>query len=416
MDNNATFQLGELDSNDDPYAGCDFRVPNYEGDSAFYGYDNGAWRLYDSIIYYPAFLYLWSRGSVPPTHKIIGCRFLKFMGMRIAGTNSVIKRCVFHAESSTWTMYGLTFVGQLAEVSDIFSYKMMYGIYWSPLYGASDATISGLKVRNCQYAIRVYGESDNYSMYLIDADIDNWTIRWENVTTDANKIYRQYSFKMKVTDADGNPVSGATVEVWDKYGTKVVTDITGANGETSTHIISYGYYAYPTGDTLNSYSPHTVRVSKVGYRTIEFDMYMDRTMNIVIPLNAEDYTLTEVYTFLKYGYGILNRDATYKIGSSIHVGFKSQSGDTCKIYVYKPDNSVVVNGATMTEMGSSGVYFYTLTFDSSWGTGDFLVRCVDETEDFEDSMTISVVSEDEWYSTYSQLKKHDSKMTAFKFI
>lgn len=297
--NNAVFQLGEKDANGNPYNGCDFRVPNYEGDSAFYGYDNGAWRLYDSIIYYPAFLYLWSRGAVPPTHEIIGCRFIKFMGMRIAGENSVIKRCVFHADSETWSMIGLTFKGTLKEVSDLFSYKMMYGIYWSPQFGLSDAVVRGLRVRNCQYAIRVYGEYGTYSMYLIDPDIDNWNIKWEAMSSDANKIYRQYTFKVKVIDKDGNPISGAVVEVWDKFDNKVVTAMTGSDGYIPEQIITYGYYAYPTGNTLNSYSPHKVRITKHGYKTIEFKLEMNRPMHLVIPLNAELRSIDDVYELLK---------------------------------------------------------------------------------------------------------------------
>lgn len=297
--NNATFQLGEIDEHNNPLNGCCLVIPNYEGDTPFYGYDNGAWRLYDSEIYYPAFLYLWSRGAVPPTHEIIGCRFIKFMGMRIAGENSVVKDCVFHAESETWSMIGLTFKGQLAEVSNIHSYKMMYGVYWSPQYGLSDATITGLKIRNCQYAIRVYGEYGDYSLYLIDADIDNWTIKWENMSTDANKIYRQYTFKVRAVDKDGNPISGAVVEVWDKFNNKVVTAMTDSNGDIVPQIVTYGHYAYPTGNTINPHGPHTVRITKHGYRTVEFVLNIDRRMDLVIPLNAEDYTLDEIYEELK---------------------------------------------------------------------------------------------------------------------
>lgn len=299
VDNNAVFQLGEKDENGNPYNGCDFRVPNYEGDSAFYGYDNGAWRLYDSIIYYPTFLYLWSRGSVPPTHEIIGCRFLKFMGIRIAGKDSIIRDITIHSDNEDWSMYGLTFVGAIKETSNIYAYKLMYGIYWSPLYGASDLTVRGLKVRNCKYAIRVYGEAGNYSMYLIDADIDNWSIKWENVSTDANKIYRQYSFRVKVTDKNGNPIDGALVEVWDKFGNKVVSVATGSDGYIPEQIVTYGYYAYPTGDTLNSFTPHKVRVTKYGYRAVEFYMDINKTIDLVIPLEAELRSIDDIYDLLK---------------------------------------------------------------------------------------------------------------------
>jgi len=300
VDNNAVFQLGEKDPNGNPYNGCVFWVPNYEGDSAFYGYDNGAWRLYDSMIYYPAFLYLWSRGSVPPAHEIIGCRFLKFMGMRIAGESSIVKDIVMHSDSKNWDMIGLTFKGKIAKIENIFSYKLKYGAYWSPLYGQSDTTLSNIKIRDCEYAIRVFGEYGNYSMYLIDADIDNWNIKWENVSTDANKIYRQYTFSVKVTDKNGNPIEGAVVELWDKDNNKIFTEVTGYDGNIPVKIVTYGYYAYPTGNTLNLFSPHKVKVSKSGYTPLEAEITIDRPMkNLVWQLDALNYTLDEIMNELQ---------------------------------------------------------------------------------------------------------------------
>lgn len=299
VDNNAVFQLGEKDANGHLFNGCDFRVPNYEGDSAFYGYDNGAWRLYDCIIYYPTFLYLWSRGLVPPTHEIIGCRFLKFMGMRIAGGNSIFKENVIHSHDATWSMYGLSFKGEIQETSDIYAYKLKYGVYWSPLWGTGNLVVSRFKVRDCQYAIRVVGESAGYTMYIVDTDVDAWHISWENMSTDANKIYRRYTFQVGVTDANSNPVDGAVVEVWDKYNNKVVTAMTGSDGKIPAQLVTYGYYAYPTGDTLNSYSPHRVRVTKSGYKTVEFEMEMNRPLDLVIALNAELHSIDDVLTELQ---------------------------------------------------------------------------------------------------------------------
>jgi len=90
--------------------------------------------------------------------------------------------------------------------------------------------------------------------------------------------------------------------------------------------------------------------------------------------------------------GILNRETIVKSDSTIKVRFKSKSGNAVKIYVYKPDGTEVVSGAPMTEVGTTGIYYYDLIFDTIWGTGDFLIKCVDETVDVEDSMTITVVT------------------------
>jgi len=111
--------------------------------------------------------------------------------------------------------------------------------------------------------------------------------------------------------------------------------------------------------------------------------------------------LDEVKTKIKHGYGILNRETMHKTGSTIKVRFKSKSGDTVKIYVYKPDGTEVVN-TTMAEVGTTGLYTYDLTFDTAWGTGDFLIKCVDEDEEIEDSMTVTVLSEEDWFVTNKQ--------------
>ena len=100
--------------------------------------------------------------------------------------------------------------------------------------------------------------------------------------------------------------------------------------------------------------------------------------------------------------GILNRETMHKTGSTIKVRFKSKSGDTVKIYVYKPDGTEVVSGEPMTEVGTTGLYYYDLTFDTAWGTGDFLIKCVDEDEEIEDQMTITVLSEDDWFVTHKE--------------
>ena len=119
------------------------------------------------------------------------------------------------------------------------------------------------------------------------------------MTTDANKIYRQYTFKVKVTDNNGNPISGAVVEVWDKDGNKIVTAMTDSNGDITPQIVTYGYYAYPTGNTINSYTPHLVRITKPGYKTVEFKLTIDRTIDMVVPLNAEATSIDDVYNLLK---------------------------------------------------------------------------------------------------------------------
>jgi len=120
--------------------------------------------------------------------------------------------------------------------------------------------------------------------------------------------------------------------------------------------------------------------------------------------------LDEVKTKIKRGYGILNRETMHKIGSTIKMRFKSKSGNTVKIYVYKPDGTEVVSGESMTEIGTTGIYYYDLTFDTAWGTGDFLIKCKDEDEGIEDGITITVLSEDDWFATHSEVEEMENEI------
>lgn len=249
---------------------------------------------------------------------------------------------------------------------------------------------------------------------LTDCEADEWTMNWGGSPTEDAKIERAYTFKVKVTDKDGNPIENALVELYDKNDNLVFAELTDSNGEISEHsIVSITYT--PTGTIDNN--PYTVKITKSGYTPLEVKITIDRTMkNLIWQLDALDYTLDDIYTFLKGGYGILNRETLHKTGSAIKVRFKSKSGDTCKVYVYKPDGTEVVSGAGMTEMGTTGIYYYDLTLNSDWGTGEFLIKCVDEDEGIEDSITITVLSENGYFATQGDLKRHDIKMTGLKFV
>ncbi|MDL1957030.1 MAG: carboxypeptidase-like regulatory domain-containing protein [Candidatus Desulfofervidus auxilii] len=236
---------------------------------------------------------------------------------------------------------------------------------------------------------------------LTDCESDNWNIIWSGTPTANAKLERAYTLKIKVTDKDGNSIQNALVELYDKNSNLVFAELTNSNGETSEHsIVSITYTPTETIDN----NPYTVKITKDGYTTLEVQITIDRTMkNLVWQLDALDYTLDNIYNFLKGSYGILNRETMHKTGSKIKVRFKSKSGDKVKIYVYKPDGAEVVN-IEMAEIGNTGIYYYDLTFYKSWGVGDFLVKCVDVTDNIEDAMTITILSEDDWFATHSDIE------------
>lgn len=89
---------------------------------------------------------------------------------------------------------------------------------------------------------------------------------------------------------------------------------------------------------------------------------------------------------------ILNRPTTVKSGETITIRYKTDSGLSPVIDVYDADNTKRVNAASMTEIGSTGIYEYDLTLSSSWGTGDFTVICSESTKSSIDSILLTVAS------------------------
>lgn len=87
---------------------------------------------------------------------------------------------------------------------------------------------------------------------------------------------------------------------------------------------------------------------------------------------------------------ILNRPTTVTAGASEKISFRTDSGLAPKITIYDPNNVTRVNSASMTEIGTTGIYEYQATFDSAWGTGDYTIVCSEPTLASTDSIIISV--------------------------
>lgn len=91
---------------------------------------------------------------------------------------------------------------------------------------------------------------------------------------------------------------------------------------------------------------------------------------------------------------ILNRESAVKIGDTVNIRYRTYTGLSPAVDVYTPSNVKVISSLTMTEIGSTGVYEYPVTFKSDWSTGDFTVICTETTNSTMDAITISVKSTD----------------------
>ncbi|MCP4594988.1 hypothetical protein [Neptuniibacter sp.] len=90
--------------------------------------------------------------------------------------------------------------------------------------------------------------------------------------------------------------------------------------------------------------------------------------------------------------GILNRTVVVKEGDTVTIRYRTDSGLAPLIDVYDPSNTKQINGGTMTEVESTGVYEHAVTFE--WGLGEFNIVCSEATQGTADAITITVVSHD----------------------
>lgn len=92
--------------------------------------------------------------------------------------------------------------------------------------------------------------------------------------------------------------------------------------------------------------------------------------------------------------GILTRENTVKQGKTVIIRYRTDTGLAPVLSVYSPKNALLVSNKVMKEVGATGVYEYSVTFSTSWGTGDFSVICSESTKGTADALIITVTQND----------------------
>jgi len=173
--------------------------------------------------------------------------------------------------------YGIQMVP--INASDVTIANCYYGMYLKAMH--SSYYISNFKMIDETYSFRTYNFDGN--LYAIDTDC-KWTFYWGYASP--GKIYRQYTFTLKVVDTAGNPIPGASVKIWDKNNNLVVDETTDANGEIPEQTLTYGYYNQAHGNTPVMQTPHTIRIAKAGYQTYEKQFTLDKKIDWMIALTV----------------------------------------------------------------------------------------------------------------------------------
>ena len=142
---------------------------------------------------------------------------------------------------------------------------MECGVAGAQLYGTIPFQVSNVLARNNAFLLYIGYLTVN--AYLIDWNADAWTLNFYAGTSTA-EIYRQYTFKINITDTNGVPIQSANVTMIDAEGTQEFTVLTGANGSFAEQIISYGYYNQTGGNTPYLLTPHVLTVTHENYTTL----------------------------------------------------------------------------------------------------------------------------------------------------
>jgi len=146
---------------------------------------------------------------------------------------------------------------------------------------------------------------------LVNCKAFKWEVNWILDSGEVSgEIQRLYTVRFKVTDVNGNPLSGRTVKVYDKNGNKIAEAQTDSNGLTPEVEILYAKLTNPYSDgTWHTFTdedweylnPYVVEVwygSELEYKGILTDLDVESTY-VQITVKPSSLTLTDVINEIK---------------------------------------------------------------------------------------------------------------------
>jgi len=91
---------------------------------------------------------------------------------------------------------------------------------------------------------------------------------------------------------------------------------------------------------------------------------------------------------------ILNTESTVKAGDTLIIRYRTYTALKPVIDVYTEKNVLKINKGVMTEIGTTGIYEYSVKFETTWGKGDYTVVCSETTKGTMDALILTVISTD----------------------
>jgi len=184
----------------------------------------------------------------------------------------------------TQVHYGLR--GLFTAAEDIRVADVDYVTTW---YHRSESAVIKNIVTDKEEEYSFYLVSYAGNLYFIDTD---W--KWKGYFYDSSaKVYRQYTFNLRVIDEAGNPISNAKVRMHDKDGNLVFEETTDMNGKIPEQIVTRGYYDQDHGSELVDFAPLTLEIVKEGLKPYRKSFIPEKAIDWTIKLEHENISIDE---------------------------------------------------------------------------------------------------------------------------
>jgi len=179
-----------------------------------------------------------------------------------------------------------------AFINNLLINKATYAILYRG-YQFSEITMKNVNAKNHTY-LCIFFCSDEANLYLIDCNYENENIDWRTSYGDNGNCFIQYTFDPVIVDKNCNPIPYANVKLYDKNNNLVFEDSTDENGKltNSPHYITIKKISHTaSGETITTYNPFTIKITKDGYATYESKITIDHKIeNDFIVLDSLTYT------------------------------------------------------------------------------------------------------------------------------
>jgi hypothetical protein len=178
-------------------------------------------------------------------------------------------------------------------------------IYLIALYAANAAMLTN--TTGYSGGVDIYWISFSANAHFVDCDFGraNWLHSFEGGAANTGNVFRQYTFSLHVTDADGVDISGAIVNLQDANGDYVwaqnslTTDANGllpafsgigdhASGALLNSAVTHTRYFYSGSAQSEVYNNFVLTISKAGYQDYVQVITIDRKLDLEVALSAEE--------------------------------------------------------------------------------------------------------------------------------